>query len=42
VERDSVEWGLPSMTLPSARWGWLGILAGAAAVELAWFRRERS
>ena len=41
VKRGAVAWRLPSMTLPSISWGWLGIVAAAAAIELAWFRRER-
>src|SRR5215208_5911335 len=42
VKRGSVEWRLPTMTLPSLSWGWLGIVLAAAAIELLWFRRERT
>jgi hypothetical protein len=41
VKRGAVHWRLPSMTLPSVSWGWLGILVAAAAIELLWFRLER-
>jgi hypothetical protein len=41
VKRGSVDWRLPSLLQPELEWGWLGILAAAAAVELAWFARER-
>ena len=41
VKRGAVDWRLPSMTLPSVSWGWLGILVAAAGIELLWFRRER-
>lgn len=41
VKRGAVHWRLPSMTLPSVSWGWLGILLAAAGIELLWFRRER-
>lgn len=42
VKRGTAAWRLPDMVLPSLGWGWLGIVIGAAAVELAWFRRERT
>lgn len=42
VKRGAVEWRLPNMTLPSIGWGWLGIVIAAAAIELLWFRRERT
>src|SRR5215210_1073356 len=42
VKRGAVEWRLPTMTLPSLSWGWLGIVVAAAAIEVLWFRRERS
>ena len=41
VKRGAVHWRLPSMTLPSVGWGWLGILIAAAGIELLWFRPER-
>jgi hypothetical protein len=41
AKRGTVEWRLPSMTLPSLSWSWLGIVLAAAAVEVLWFRRER-
>src|SRR5215218_7516704 len=40
VKRGAVHWRLPSMTLPSLSWGWLGIVLAAAGIELLWFRRE--
>ena len=42
VKRGSVDWKLPSLIEPSLGWGWLAIVLAAAAVELAWFRWERS
>src|SRR5215208_3069534 len=42
VKRGAAEWRLPAMTLPSASWGWLGIVVAAAAIEVLWFRRERA
>lgn len=42
VKRGSVDWKLPSLIEPRLSWGWLAIVLAAAAVELAWFRRERS
>jgi ABC-type amino acid transport system permease subunit len=41
VKRGTAERGLPDMVLPSLSWGWLGIVLGAVAVEVLWFRRER-
>jgi hypothetical protein len=40
-KRGWVEHGLPSMTVPSLSFGWLGIVVAATLVELLWFRRER-
>jgi hypothetical protein len=41
-KRGTIDWKPPSVVLPSVSWGWLVVLATAAAVELLWFRRERS
>lgn len=40
-KRGTVDWTFPSLLEPDLEWGWLGVLAAAAAVELLWFRRER-
>jgi hypothetical protein len=40
-KRGTIGWKPPSVLLPSVTWGWLVVLAAAAAVELLWFRRER-
>jgi len=41
-KRGTVDWPFPSLIEPRLVWGWLVIVLGAAAVELLWFRRERS
>jgi hypothetical protein len=41
-KRGTIGWKPPSVLVPGISWGWLAILAAAAVVELAWFRRERS
>ena len=34
--------GLPSMVVPTLSLGWAAIVAGALAIDLLWFRRERA
>lgn len=41
-KRGASDWTFPTLIEPRLTWGWLVILAAAAAVELLWFRRERS
>ena len=41
VKRGWTGWTLPSMLNPTLSWGWAAIIAGAAAIWLGWFRRER-
>ncbi len=40
-KRGTIDWKPQSVVLPSLTWGWLIVLAAAAAVEILWFRRER-
>ena len=39
VKRGWTSWAIPSVLLPRASWAWLVLLAGAAAIWAAWFRR---
>lgn len=41
VKRGAVDSRIPSLLEPELEWGWLGIVAAAAAIEFGWFRRER-
>jgi hypothetical protein len=41
-KRGTSDWTFPSVLEPRLDWAWLGILLATAAVELAWFRRERA
>ena len=41
VKRGTVDWEVPSVLRPEPTLAWLVLLAGAAAIELWWFRRER-
>jgi hypothetical protein len=40
VKRGWTSTGLPDVLTPGLTFGWLGLLLGAAAVQLLWFRRE--
>jgi len=41
-KRGASDWTFPTLIEPRLTWGWVAILVAAAAVELLWFRRERS
>jgi hypothetical protein len=41
VKRGWTNYEMPSVLTPTANWGWVAVLAGAAAIWLLWFRQPR-
>ncbi len=42
IKRGILTWDFPNVLTPQLNWGWFWVLAGAAAIHLGWFGRERA